>query len=98
MSNRQRHFESAEGLRWYPLEEILSVLRHIDFHWENDDRVKYLELRVDTRDNCAMVRDRHGNAIGLPYLKKMCEDPVLGCMNENSEEYTEEPLIRSKAT
>jgi len=71
---------------WVPLSEVVDIIYHKNFYWgalNGFTDCKYLELRIDTRDNCCMVRDRHHKAVDLVKLKAALETPILDDMNEN---------------
>lgn len=51
---------------WDNIEDFLSVLnamRARKWHWWKNHKCKYVELRVDMRDGCCIIRDRDGNRI-----------------------------------
>lgn len=71
---------------WIPLSEIVDIIHHPNFYWGAIDEFtdcKYLELRIDTRDNCCMVRDRNHKPVDLVKLKAALEEPIIEGMNEN---------------
>ncbi len=71
---------------WIPLAEIVDVLHHPCFYWGalgGFTNCKYLELRIDTRDNSALVRDRNGNSVDWQALKASLDQPIMREMNSN---------------
>lgn len=54
---------------WKNLKEIIAVLEDENFSWTNNFDLKYIDLRVDTRDNHAVIKDRKGNVIDIETLK-----------------------------
>jgi hypothetical protein len=69
---------------WISLDRIVRVLRHPDFYWGNIPRAKYLELRIDTRDNCALIMDRNGKPVTIEDLEAAAENPSMPGMNDNT--------------
>lgn len=71
---------------WIPLSEIIDIIHHPSFYWGAMDGFmdcKYLELRIDTRDNCCMVRDRNHKPVDLAKLKAALEKPIIKNTNSN---------------
>lgn len=57
--------------KWVPLEgifEVLSKARKGEWTWTNNPDCKYIDLRIDMRDGCAVISDRDGKQITLPKL------------------------------
>lgn len=54
---------------WKPIDEILAVLNDPEWQWYWNTDCKYVDLRIDTRDMHALIRDRHGKTIDLEKLK-----------------------------
>lgn len=76
-----------EDAGWVPLVQVVELLYHPNFHWcahQVFADCKYLELRVDTRDNWCLVRDQNGRALNLSELRQALENPTLEKMNENA--------------
>lgn len=72
--------------KWENLKDVLAFLTHPDFYWgaHNDFiDLKYLELRVDTRDLHCIVKDRNGKIVDLEKMKALLPDVVFKEMNEN---------------
>lgn len=54
------------GSPWNHLEDVLPVLtaaRAGEWHWTNNFRFKYMELRIDMRDGGCIIKDRDGNRV-----------------------------------
>ncbi len=63
---------------WIPLSRIWKALHHPNFYWGSlggFSDCKYLELRIDTRDNCATVKDRNSKPVDFDALEKKLEKP-----------------------
>jgi hypothetical protein len=48
------------------MESLCSLLRDLvgsDWQWHRNTKCKYVSIRVDMRDGCAVLLDRHGNVI-----------------------------------
>lgn len=71
---------------WVPLVQVMDILHHPNFHWCADRLFadcKFVELRLDTRDNWCLVRDQNGSPVDLTKLRTALENPTLDKMNEN---------------
>ena len=80
-------YEKIPVYNWIPMQEVLNVLNHPNFYWGSlvgFTDMKYTTLRIDTRDNCCLVMDRHGNQIDFNKLKEALENPIMPSMNENT--------------
>ena len=66
---------------WNSVEEVLAVLNDPEWRWIRNTRCKYVELRIDTRDNHCVIRDRDGNPITLEELKYQYKDSEDECEN-----------------
>ena len=65
--------------------EVLEVLHHPDFYWLTMNGLtccKYLNLRVDTRDNRCWITDRDNRPIDLKTIKEHLKGARKG-MNSN---------------
>lgn len=88
--------------RWVPLADVLKLLNHPDFHWcvgGGLSDLKYMELRIDTRDNCCLVMDRNRKPVDLSRAAKALESPYLKGMNDNPavEVHSKETMDEVKA-
>lgn len=73
-----------KGPEWVPLADVVSLLNHPDFYWGVlDCRVKYLQLRVDTRDNLCLVKDRNDRPISLDLI----QERIAKLHQDNSNEW-----------
>lgn len=57
---------------WTPIQDILKVIllaQNSGWMWYWNTRCKYVELRIDMRDQCALIRDREGKLISLEQLQ-----------------------------
>lgn len=63
--------------KWIDLKKILEVIESDYFYWGNHSRLKYLNIRIDTRDNHAVLFDRDDKEIDLEILKKGIGDYVI---------------------
>jgi len=70
---------------WVPLADVLTLINHPNFHWcvGGLEELKYIELRIDTRDNCCLVKTRNGKQVDMAKVAKALELPYLKGMNEN---------------
>lgn len=60
--------------RWIPIDRALAIINHPKFYWgghEDFVKLKYIQLRIDTRDNCALFQDRDGNVLSENQIKKI---------------------------
>lgn len=55
---------------WIPLLDVVRLLHHPTFTWTKESNFKYLNIRVDTRDNHCLVFDDKKNELTLEDLKK----------------------------
>lgn len=64
-------FGGGVGMKgnWKNLKEIMAVLEDDNFSWTNNFDLKYIDLRIDTRDNHAVIKDRKGNVIDIETLE-----------------------------
>lgn len=74
--------------KWVDLNEVLEVLYHPDFYWGADNDfidLKYLELRIDTRDLHCIVKDRNGKIVDFDEVKETLNNvnPLCQEMNQN---------------
>lgn len=82
-----QHRPSAKEAGWMPLVELLKVLYHPDFFWSSGAGItdlKYLELRLDTRDLGCLVGNRYGRQISAAILQQGLVAPAFRSMNENN--------------
>lgn len=71
---------------WLPLAEIIDIIHHPNFYWGSMGGFtdcKYIELRIDTRDNCCVVRDRNHKLVDVAKLKAALDKPIMAGMNSN---------------
>lgn len=68
---------------WVPLKDIIEILHHPDFYWGSIPDAKYIELRIDTRDNCCLVKDRNGKPLKIEHLRQAIDRTYVKGMNEN---------------
>lgn len=73
---------------WVPLMDVLKLLHHPNFHWcagGGLERLKYTEvtLRIDTRDNCCLVRDRNGKSVDMRKTMEAMKTTFLKGANDN---------------
>ena len=65
----------SEPDRWIPIEKIMEVVNvskdedDHSWYWGGNFKCKYIELRIDMRDGCCLLKDRKGNEITLKQLK-----------------------------
>ncbi len=75
-----------EEVTWVPLARVLAVLNHPNFYWGNTNMAataKYLELRIDTRDNHCVVMDAKHKLLDIKHLEEACLKFYVPNMNEN---------------
>ena len=71
---------------WVPLLDVVKALHHPNFYWGSLGgfmNCKYLELRIDTRDNKCLVRDRDGKEVDFTKVVAALQKPVMAEMNQN---------------
>lgn len=74
-------------VKWENLKDVLEFLTHPDFYWGAHNEfvdLKYLELRVDTRDLHCIVKDQNGKMVDLKKMKALLTDVVINEMNQNT--------------
>lgn len=57
---------------WWPFGLVMQVIRDASeqrWMWYWNTRCKYVELRIDMRDQCCLIRDREGKPISLEQLQ-----------------------------
>lgn len=72
---------------WTPLEKVLKYLHHPDFYWGSHpflNDLKYVELRIDTRDLHCLIKNRNGGGVCPADIRKAIEEADPKGMNENS--------------
>ena len=70
-ASEQRGEPGAGDWKWLPLKNILEALRKMKPNtWCWDFGLKYIDLRIDTRDMHALVKDREGNQIELERVER----------------------------
>lgn len=72
---------------WVSLLEVVKLLHHPNFYWgamNGFSALKYLDIRIDTRDCKCLVNDRHGKPVSLKVLCEGLENPSIANMNSNS--------------
>jgi len=60
-------------LEWIELEDVIKEIQQMvgnNWSWIYNDRCKYFNLRIDTRDYACYLTDREGKYITLEELKK----------------------------
>jgi hypothetical protein len=63
---------SEQKVEWIPIDDVLSVVKastREEWRWYLNSRCKYIDLRVDMRDGCCVLKDRNGRLITLDQLK-----------------------------
>lgn len=57
--------------KWEHIDGVYQALQEMNHAtWTRDFGLKYLTIRVDTRDNCCVILDRNENRIMLDELKR----------------------------
>jgi hypothetical protein len=57
--------------KWEHIDGVYQVLQEMNHAtWTRDFGLKYLTIRVDTRDNCCVIFDRNEKRIMLDELKE----------------------------
>jgi hypothetical protein len=80
------HMINLPENNWIPLSEIVGIIHHPNFYWGASDGFtdcKYLELRIDTRDNYCQVRNNKRNFVDVAKLKLALKNPSINNMNNN---------------
>lgn len=79
---------------WVPLRRVLGLLHHPNFFWScpglGVTELKYMELRIDTRDCGCLVKDRNGRQLKPEQLEELEQNlasfkGMFNHMNENQE-------------
>lgn len=74
---------------WVSLEEVIELINHPDFYWGSHNDfidLKYINLRIDTRDLACIVRDRNNKPVDIKKIKDSLPDVVIKGMNETADE------------
>ena len=69
--------QKIETNTWDNVDDFISVLQRAragDWHWFENTKCKYIELRIDMRDGGCLIKDRHGNRISPEDLAKQVSD------------------------
>lgn len=78
---------AAPEVNWVNLKDVLEFLTHPNFYWGAHNEfvnLKYLELRVDTRDLHCIVKNRRGKIVDLEKMKALLPSVVIEEMNQNT--------------
>jgi len=57
--------------KWLPVLQVIraiEIAKETGWNWCNNTRCKYIELRIDMRDDKCLIKDRDGNLIDLEKL------------------------------
>lgn len=72
---------------WRPIEEVMEILHHPDFRWHAHEDLwdlKYIELRIDTRSNYALIHDSHGKPVDLEKIRQAIKGITVKNWNSNT--------------
>ena len=64
------------GNQWDSVDDFLVVLNKMranEWQWVENTKCKYVELRVDMRNGCCIIRDRYGRRISPAQLAKQLD-------------------------
>lgn len=61
---------SLPPTRWVPVADVLAVIQDPRWSWVRNSPCKYLELRLDTRDQRCLIYNRDREAITLQDLRR----------------------------
>lgn len=50
-------------MSWIPADYLLDKIKNRRFNWLASTQLKYLDIRIDTRDDHAILLDRHGKVV-----------------------------------
>ena len=57
--------------KWLPWKQVMDAIRNMTPHtWTKDFGLKYIDLRIDTRDMHILVKDRDGKQIELDRIER----------------------------
>lgn len=59
---------------WYEKEKLVPLIEEIQKKpalWHEDMKLKYLSVRIDTRDGTFTLCDRDGNIVDIEHVKKV---------------------------
>lgn len=65
--------QKIETNTWDHIDDVLRVLqlaRAGKWSWFGNTRCKYIDVRIDMRDGCCVLKDREGKRIDLATLSK----------------------------
>lgn len=66
-------------IKWVPLADVVAALGKLDYSsWTRDMDLKYIGIRVDTRDNHCFLTDREGKPIDIKRIESAAELGRLG--------------------
>ena len=67
MGKNKELLEKIENNIWDDSEEVLTAIRDLlttrQWHWLENPRCKYVEVRIDMRDGMCILKDRDGKRI-----------------------------------
>ncbi len=70
---RDKPVEEPSGppfTRWEPLADVLAVIHDPRWSWVRNNRCKYVELRMDTRDQRCLIFNRDRELITMQDLRR----------------------------
>ena len=56
--------------RWVPVADVLAIIRDKRWSWVRNNACKYIELRIDTRNECCLIFDRDKREVTLKDLSR----------------------------
>lgn len=59
--------------RWVPVKDVLAIIRDPRWSWVRNNGCKYIELRIDTRNEHCLIYDRDKNEITLKDISRQLD-------------------------
>jgi hypothetical protein len=60
--------------RWVPVADVLAIIRDRRWSWVRNNPCKYIELRIDTRNEHCLIFDRDRREVTLKDLSRQLDD------------------------
>lgn len=75
-----------EAAHWSPVADVLAVINDPRWSWVRNTPCKYIELRIDTRNQACLIYDRDKRPMTLRELSRQLDDYLLvesceGCVH-----------------
>ncbi|HWA86306.1 MAG TPA: hypothetical protein VG710_08805 [Opitutus sp.] len=60
--------------RWVPVADVLAIIRDKRWSWVRNNACKYIDLRIDTRNEHCLIFDRDHREITIKDLSRQLDD------------------------